>query len=319
MNGTDLIDSGSITAFPGAAVAPDTRPREARPARRLDFRNKVAFSERHQRMLRQEHDDFANSLAALLSIFLRTEFGLQVTSMETAPFEQFASSLTQASHLVLFKTDTAAPTSIFEISPRLALSFVDRLLGGPGKAQDAARELTSIEVSLLEQVVQLFINEWCNHWAKDRFKPTIVGHETNPLFLRTSSPETTTFILHLEVTFGECVEQVHLAFPYPAVESAVGEAAPPAAPSSTGAQRGSTIAWRPELDSIEVPLSAEWQINNCPAREVAALNVGDVLYLEEATVEEVIVRVSALEKFSGRLGIQNNRRAVQITSLQQAA
>ena len=53
------------------------------------------------------------------------------------------------------KVDPLKGVGLLVIPPRLGLSLVDRMLGGPGKMPETARELSEIEVALVDQVSTL--------------------------------------------------------------------------------------------------------------------------------------------------------------------
>ena len=90
------------------------------------------------------------------------------------------------------------------IPPRLGLTVVDRLLGGSGQPPEEQRDLTEIEIALMDQVATLILTEWCNHWPEMRdLRPSLLGHENNSHFLQTSLPETAMLILTMNGGIGE--------------------------------------------------------------------------------------------------------------------
>ena len=109
--------------------------------------------------------------------------------------------------------------SILEIAPKLGLAIVDRLMGGPGQAPEAAQEISEIEQALLEQSVQMILEEWCSHWTKVKdLKPVILGCESDGRFIQTAPPETMMLVVGLEAKIGECHGQIQIGFPYSSVE-----------------------------------------------------------------------------------------------------
>lgn len=310
----DRTPEDQIAVFPGTSQ-PTPAPRPD-PVQKYDFRNPVTLDEKQQRTLRQEHESYINSLGALLSIYLRLEVSLQVSQLELINFQKFASSVPNPAQLTLFKIEGLPGTAVLEISPRLGLTIVERLMGGPGQAVENSRDLTEIENALLDQVVQIILNEWCIHWtAKGKFKATIFGHETNPLYLRSSDPDTLMFVLGVEVSMCDCVEQIHLAFPFSAIQSLLSDGSPGAAVVAAPAGEPK-FRWRDEYGEIEIPMKAEWRLNHLPAGRVARLHLGEVIELEPEIADQVLVRLSAVPKFTGKLGMQGARWAVQITGKQ---
>lgn len=184
-----------------------------------DFRHPVYLSPVELRKLRLHHEEFIRSLSARLSIHLRVEFTLQMSQLNTVTYQRFIEGLPNPSHLVLFKTDPLRGISILHINSRLGLTLVDRLMGGPGHTQKVDRDLSEIEVALLDQVVQIILGEWCNHWAGIQdLRNSILGHETNARFLNTAPWDSVMLCLAFEARIGDCFEQIQIGFPYSTIE-----------------------------------------------------------------------------------------------------
>src|SRR6185503_374356 len=124
-----------------------------------DFRHPVFLSPAELRRLRIRHEEFIRALSARLSIYLRLEFSLQMSKLQTITFQKFCESLPNPTHLSLFKVDPLRGIGILEIHPRLGLTIVDRLLGGPAHSITADHDLSEIEMALLDQAVQLILGE----------------------------------------------------------------------------------------------------------------------------------------------------------------
>lgn len=282
----------------------------------FDFRNPSFLAPGELRKLRVEHDEFIQRLAALLSIFLRIEFGLQMSKLQTLPYRQFTDTLGSPAHLVLFKVEPLRGVCILDITPRLGLTIVDRLMGGGGHAVSQAQDLSDIESALLDQVVQIIITEWCNHWRKiQELHPVVLGHENSGQFLQTAHADTVMLVMTLEARMSDCIEEIQLAFPYATVEPLVRQLglklnADTQLASATNAQRPK---WNSELEHAKIPITAEWPALEMTARDLTNLKVGDVLPLEAEVVNNVSVRLANLPKFMGRLGTTGTKWAVEIT------
>src|SRR4051812_23679661 len=70
-----------------------------------DFRNPAFLAATELRKLRVEHEQYLARLAALLSIYLRMEFGLQMSKLQTIAYGKFTELLNSPAHLVLFKIE----------------------------------------------------------------------------------------------------------------------------------------------------------------------------------------------------------------------
>src|SRR5664279_6033098 len=153
-----------------------------------DFRQPAFLTSGELRRIRLRHEEFIRALAAHLSIYLRMEVSMQMSKLQTLSYQKYAEALPSPTHLTLFKVEPLKGVCLLDMAPRLGLTIVDRLLGGPAHSVNTNSELSEIETALLDQVAHLILSEWCQLWQKiGNVRPTLLGHETNGRFL-TSSP-----------------------------------------------------------------------------------------------------------------------------------
>ena len=284
--------------------------------RNHDFRQSGFLAPSELRRIRLRHEQFVRSLASRLAIFLRVEYTIQLGKLQIVGYQKFIENLPSPNHITLFKTDPLKGTGLLVIPPRIGLSLVDRLLGGPGQNVEVARDLSEIEVALIDQVATLFLTEWCSQWPEMRdLRPSLLGHENNPKFLQTATPDTAMLVLTLNAGFGEQLEPIHIAFPYATVEPLVRLLAPVGAPATeTPAKGAAKPRWNPELNEVPVPVVAEWEGLKLSAGEITKLKPGDVLMFDPGCAAQVQLRFSHIPKFTGRPGTADGKWAVQLTA-----
>lgn len=299
-------------------VLTSTGLRQKRPAasiRAHNFRHSGFLAASELRRIRQRHEQIIRSLAARLAIFLRLEFSLQLAKVHIEGYQKFIETLANPTYITLFKTDPLKGAGLLVLSPKLALTLVDRLLGGPGQMPPDNRDLTDIEVALSDQSAMLMLTEWCNHWPEMRnLHPTILGHENNSKFLQTSPPDTAMLILTVSASIAEQNETFQLVFPYSTLEPLMRLLNPELNGATTVAPRPSQPRWNPGFDEVKVLLTAEWQDLKMSARDISQLKPGDLLGLDPACAAQVLVRFGNVPKFFGRPGTSDARWAVQLTA-----
>ncbi len=280
-----------------------------------DFRQSGFLAASELRRIRQRHEQFVRALAARLAIFLRLEFTLQLAKVQIVSYEKFTTSLPSPTHITLFKTDPLKGIGLLVLTPRLGLTLVDRLLGGPGQPVEEKRDLTEMETALIDQIASLILTEWCNHWPEMRdLRPALLGHENNSHFLQTSMPDTAMLILTMHGGIGDQAEQFQMVFPYATVEPLLRMLIPSLPEVEASPARSARIRWNPEFDDVRVPVIAEWQGLKMSAGAITRLKPGDVLALDPACAAQVQLRLSHVPKFHGRPGTSDGKWAVQITS-----
>ena len=292
--------------------------RELRPAKAIrshDFRQSGFLAASELRRIRQRHDQFVRSLAARLAIFLRLECSLQLDKVQIVGYQKIIESMANPTHITLFKTEPLKGVGLLVIPPRMALTLVDRLLGGVGAMPAETRDLSDIEVALTDQVATLVLAEWCNHWPELRdLHPTLVGHENNSPFLQTSAPDTAMLILSVQTTIAEQTESFQIIFPYTTVEPLMRLINPAIPGSESTPARTAKPRWNGSLDEVKVPVTVEWQGLKMSAGDITRLMPGDVLSIDPACAAQVLVRFGNVPKFLGRPGTSDAKWAVQLTS-----
>jgi flagellar motor switch protein FliM len=282
----------------------------------MDLRGSSLLSPRQMSKLRAHEERFLNAASARVSLLLRSEFPLKLTSIEVLSYQKLTEDWVGPAHLSLFKTEPLRGVSILEIEAALALAIVDRLMGGPGRAEEAARELSEIERALLEQIVQIVLEEWCANWAVFRqLKASILGCESSGRFLQTAPPQSSMLSFSIEARSGDKTGRMQLAFPYAAVEPLLRQLCPETERRVEAPAPAPQIPvqWNRGLDEVCLPVTAEWQGLEVSARDILHLKVGDVLQVGPQLARPVAVRLGENSKFTGRLGTLGGSWAVEIT------
>ena len=284
-----------------------------------DFRNPVFLSQGDMRKLRLHHEAFIKDLASRLSIFLRLEFGLQMAKLHTVPFDKFTESLNNPTYITVFKVEPLKGLCVLEMHPRLGLTIVDRLMGGPAHSINHEHDLSDIEHALLEQVVNLIMSEWAASWTPfQELRPTLLGYESNGRFLNTCAHDTILLAMTMEARIGDCMEQLQLAIPFHAIEALIrrlGQKMDDASGDVANAEPVAKPSWNRQFDDIPVLITAEWQGLEMTAGQVASLREGDFVRLDPSLANEVRVRLSQITKFNGTIGVTDQRWAVQLNEV----
>src|SRR5580658_10942763 len=258
---------------------------------------------------------FIRYLSARLSLFLRMEFGIKMSRLTTQTYVKFTDGLPSPTHLCLFKADPLVGVGILDINPRLALTIVDRLLGGRGHSVKAERYLTEIEVGLLEDIINIVLEEWCRQWRTEQdLHPAIVGHENNGRFLQTAPRDAIILCLSLEVNFGDCSEQIQIGVPYYTIEPIVKKMQARRQKDTSVGATEKKATWQRPYDRINVPVRAQWDAFEVSLREIVSMRVGDVIEMPSEMFQRTHVLLNGAPKFVGAVGIDNDRVAVQITA-----
>ena len=133
---TPTLEADEICVLTSKGVRESRKPADIRGH---DFRQSGFLAASELRRIRQRHEQFIRGLAARLAIFLRLEFTLQLSKVQIVGYQKFTENLPNPTHITLFKTEPLKGVGLLIIPPRLGLTLVDRLLGGPGQAASDSR------------------------------------------------------------------------------------------------------------------------------------------------------------------------------------
>jgi flagellar motor switch protein FliM len=117
------------------------------------------------RTLRAVHERFAPSLATALSAFLRSEFQVSFEGLSMQTSGGFQAALPNPTCLMVFKLHPRDERMYLHMNCATVFGLLELLLGGKcGAEPAAARNLTEIEWSLLEEIVRVMVRPLGEAW-----------------------------------------------------------------------------------------------------------------------------------------------------------
>ncbi len=279
-----------------------------------DFRNPVFLTEIELRQVRIRHEQFIHYLSARLSMFLRMDFGLKMSQLYTVPYLRFTESIPNPTHIALFRVEQLSGVGIIDLNPRLAMTIVDRLLGGKGHSVRDERYLTEIEMALMEDVLYLMLEEWCRQWEDTReLNASLIGRENNGRFLQTSPHDAIMLVLTMEASLGDCSEPMQIAMPYYTLEPVIRKMQENAKRFNRSTNEKKDARWMPIYNEIQVPVRAEWKAFEATVRDVLALRPGDLIELPSSITAETVVCLADSDRFMGEVGLDGENVVVKLT------
>lgn len=281
-----------------------------------DFRNPVFLSEIELRQVRIRHEQFIHYLSARLSMFLRMDFGLKMSQLYTTPYDKFTESIPNPTYIALFRVEQLTGVGIIDLNPRLAMTIVDRLLGGKGHSVRDERYLTEIEMALMEDILYLILEEWCRQWEDTReLNASLIGRENNGRFLQTSPHDAIMLVLTMEASLGDVSEPMQIAMPYYTIEPIIRKMQENSKRFNRLTVEKKDARWMPIYNEIKVPVRAEWKAFEATVRDILALRPGDLIELPSTIINETHVCLADTDRFVGEVGLDGDHVAVKLTKV----
>ncbi len=281
--------------------------------KKYDFTNPIVLSDADLTQLRTKCEQFVYYLGGHLSMFLRTEFNLELESLDADVYSSFASSIPSPSCVTLFKIQELNGVGLLDVNSHLSATVVDRILGGRGSTNPEERGLTDIEKALVEDFNMIILEEWCKQWDSiKKLTAGIIGTETTGKFLQTSPPDAMMLVLGMEASFGDVSGPIRVAVPYYTLEPVLSSILSATASSKKDAKPTKPPKWHEVYDFIPVEVSAEWDAFELTVRDLLNIEANDVIELDPEIISKTKIRIENRTCFVGEVGLDGDRVAYQV-------
>jgi flagellar motor switch protein FliM len=305
----------TTSAGPEAGVVIDEQGRKIKT---YDFNRPNRFSKDHMRTMEMLHEIFSRGFTASVAAYLRTVAEVKVVSVTQQPFREYTMSLPRPDCIFVLKMEPLEGSMLWEISPELVLTLIDRILGGPGKAPSAPRELTDIEQSVIEKVIHRALDNLREAWHKvGQFDPKLSGYETTAQFVQVVAPNEIAAVIEFEMKINEITGKMSMCIPYVVIEPIVGNLSAQkwfTVGKKESTQETVTNLTRVMKDAV-IPMVVEAGSSQVTVGEVMNLKVNDVVRLNTSPRGEIEILIENLVKLKGRPGVSSKKKAIQITQV----
>ncbi len=313
----DEIDA-LLSAISSGEVDPDdySAVGEQKKVKIYDFRRPDKFSKDQIRTLQMMHETFARLTTTALSAQLRALVGVHVGSVDQLTYEEFIRSIPNPTTLAVINMDPLKGSAILEIDPSITFTIIDRLFGGPGEPSKISRELSDIELSVMEGIIVRILGNLREAWSTViDLRPRLGNIETNPQFAQIVPPNDMVVLITLETKVGDVEGMTNLCIPYITIEPIISKLSAQYWYSSIrrGESDENKAIIQERLDQVEIPLRCDVGEVELPLQEILNLQVGDVVKLASTHIKsDMIIKVGDRKKFKSRPGRIGQRMCVQI-------
>lgn len=286
-----------------------------------DFRRPNRVSKNQLRSIQNIHETFAESLSYYFVSKLQTVATVNVTSVDQLFYSEYILSVTNPNCLYVFDIEGADGSGVLEISPPLALTLIERLLGGTADQQRKPRSITPIEQAVLRGVVEHILSDLSAAWrsvADCTFRYN--RFESEPDFVQVAPASEIVLVVSFDVSIGLNAFVMNLCFPTFALEEVITRLS---TESLTTRHAGRRREREQEsirvllylLGAVELPLVAELGKATITVGELLDLKVGDVIKLDTDINGEMLVTIDGKPRFAARPGKVEDKKAIRITRI----
>ncbi len=184
-----------------------------------DFRRPTKFTKEQIRTLQIIHENYARIMGNFLTSFLRVPVKLQVVSVAQVSYEEFVFSLPVPTLMTIFNMSRDMGVAMLETNPNFVFTIIDLLFGGEGRQPGKIRELTEIELSVMRQINEKFLDNLSYAWKGIvQLDPQIESMDTNPQFNQVIASSETVALVTFSAGIQNVQGFVNLCFPFMGLE-----------------------------------------------------------------------------------------------------
>jgi len=298
------------------AANPGQKPRgEPQP---YDFRRPNKFSRDHVRALQIVSETFARQFSTVLATTLRTVSSVVFDNIEQQTYDEFISTCPNPTHLTVLTMTPLPGHTLLQVPLPIAMTAVDRLLGGAGVGTEMERAPTEIEDLLIQQLLIRVLRELS--YAFDsllELEASITRTEHNPQFAQVAAPSDMLLVISLDTRISEEHGTTKLALPYDTIAPVLGIIQSQLTfDRETDGLANFAARLREELTEVPVHMSARFDSVVLGARDILDIQVGDVIPLNHSVDRPITLMVDGIPLFQAVTGRRGKRLACLVVGEQ---
>lgn len=263
------------------------------------------------------YEKFMRSFRVSLSSSLRKIASITHTSTEFLKFGEFINTLPLPTCMSVLRFGNLRGSALMVIESKLAYALVDSFFGGAERPYTKidGKDFTPIELSIVQKVVQLGINDLETAWASvEKINCSFVRTEVNPQFVGIVPPTDIVIATTFDVELENATGSISIVVPYSTIE-------PIKQKLSNGFQVESdqtdkklwTSIIKQQLMDTNVEIKVNLGETEIQLRDLMSLKIGDVIPLDQDATGEFDIQIEEVTKFKGYYGIHHGTVAMQVT------
>ncbi len=282
-----------------------------------DFKRPNRVSKEQLRAVKGIHDKMARNLASQISSIMRSIVEIQLHSVDQMTYGEFLMSLPIPTSFNVFSIKPLDGSCVIEINPSIAFPMIDRLLGGLGESFESTRELTDIELNLLDAILRIIMSRLKEAWAPitDMY-PNIETKESSPNVVQIVSQNEIVIMVVMEIIIGNSSGMINLCYPVIHLEPILSRLANrDIMLGETSAKKSRNKELNALIGRAEVFTEAILGKTELSVGELLDLEKGDIIRLDRPADDHAIISIDKKDLFLGEIGLHRFRKSIKIEQL----
>ncbi len=282
-----------------------------------DFKRPNRVSKEQLRAIKGIHDKMARNLASQISSIMRSIVEIQLHSVDQMTYGEFLMSLPSPTSFNVFSIKPLDGSCVIEINPSIAFPMIDRLLGGNGDGFETNRELTDIELNLLDAILRIIMQRLKEAWAPitDMYA-NVESKESSPNVVQIVSQNEIVIMVVMEIIIGGSSGMINLCYPVIYLEPILSRLANrDIMLGETSAKKSRNKELKTLVGRAEVFTEAVLGRSMLNVGELLDLQIGDIVRLDRVADDNAILCIDKKDIFLAEIGLHRFHRSVKIKEL----
>ncbi len=281
-----------------------------------DFKRPNRVSKEQLRAVKGIHDKMARNLSSQISAIMRSIVEIQLHSVDQMTYGEFLMSLPSPTSFNVFSMKPLDGSGVIEINPSIAFPMIDRLLGGKGDSFDTSRELTDIELNLLDAILRIITQKLKSAWEPitDMY-PNIETKESSPNVVQIVSQNEIVIMVVMELIVGNSSGMINICYPVIYLESILPKLANrDIMLGSSNTKKSRNKELNVLIKRADINVEAILGRTALSVKELLDLKKDDIIRLDRGADDTAILSVDKKDMFIGDIGIHRFRKSIKISN-----
>ena len=281
-----------------------------------DFRRPTRVSKDQLRIIRTLHENFAETFGFFLSSRLQTMATIDMLAVDQLRYSEYALSIANPCVVYIFDIEQTEGRAVIELTPDLVFMVVERLLGGSGGEPAEPRAITAIEQRIIAPILKKALLNLAASWKPvHELGLKLVGFESNSDFVQIAPASEIVLVISFEIRIGEETFLMNLSYPYFALEDIIAKLSVQLYNTNLFNKKKDMAFYKinKQLQNTSMEIKAELGKAQLSIKELAELEEGDILYVNNSIDADIPIYVQNRLKYYGRPGTTEGRLAVKIS------
>jgi flagellar motor switch protein FliM len=281
-----------------------------------DFRRPLKLSRENSRPLQIAFETFARQSATMMTSVLRSVCQIDLVEFEQLTYTEYVDSLDELTYMGVFTAEPLQQPGVLEMPLAVVMTCVDRLLGGPGSAEQPLRPLTDLESAVVSGLYERFVAEVRYAFSSIvTLEPVFKDVEYSPQLAQLANASDAVLVARFRLRRGDAEHPITLCLSFNGLLPYLNASGGAVVSDRERAERAESSArLAAGLQEVPVEVSVRFRATVADPMELSGLQVGDVVRLRHPAAAPLDVTAADVVFAHATPGSQGERLAALVVA-----